>query len=164
MADIDEKRINGNAFGWASVLFKIGDDRIYGFKAINYKDSRERTPVYGSARHHAPRGMTPGKYSCDPATATVEKETGAAIRASLARQAADGKSFGNVEFEVVVQREEMRGGVPKVITDELHRCTWRETASKSEESAEAEYEEIAFNVTTIDWDGLSLYDATGGEP
>jgi hypothetical protein len=164
MADIDEKRINGNAYGWSSVLWKIGDDRIHGFKAIAYKDSRERTPVYGSGRHHAPRGQTPGKYAAEPCTATVEKETAALIRAALARRSADGKSFGNVEFEIVVQREEDRGGTPKVITDELHRCTWRETASKAEEGSDPDYEEIAFNVTTIDWDGLSLYDGTGGAP
>lgn len=164
MADVDERRINGNAMSWASVTWKIGDLRVNGFKAINYKDSRERSPVKGAGRHQAPRGQTSGDYSCEPGTATVEKETAQLIRDALAAKAADSKSFGNVEFEVVVQYEELRGGTPKVITDELHRCFWRESATKAEAGPEAIYEEIAFTVTSIDWGGKSLYDGTAGAP
>lgn len=164
MADIDAARINGNAFSWSSVTWKIGDSRIYGFKAINYKDARERSPVVGSARHHAPRGMTAGKYTVDPVTCTVEKETAQAIRDALAAKAGTSKSFGNVEFEIVVQYQETRDGAPKVITDELHRCTYRETASKAEESPDAIYEELAFNCLSITWGGKVLFDASEGSP
>lgn len=164
MADIDERRVNGNVVSWSSVVFKIGDSRIYGFKAINYKDKRERTPVHGSARHHAPRGMTAGKYSCDPTTATVEKETAKAIRNALAAQASDQKSFGNVEFEIVVQYSEKRGDTDMVITDELHRCTYGETGAKAEEGPDAIYEELSFNTVSITWNGKTLFDQTEGTP
>lgn len=161
---IDTQRINGSALSWSSIQAKIGNDRIFGFKAINYKDARERTPVVGSARHHAPRGYTAGKYTVDPVTATVEKESAQALRTVLATRAADGKSFGNVEFEITVQYSEVRDGVELVITDTLHRCTYRESAGKGEDSADPLYEELAFNCTHITWGGKTLFDGTGGTP
>jgi len=164
MADIDDRRINGAAFSWSSTTWKIGSSRINGFKSINYKDQRDRSPVHGSAKHHAPRGHTAGKYTAEPATATVEVETADAIRAALAKEAGDAKSFGNVEFEVSIQFEESRGGTPKISTHLLHRCTWREAANKSEEGTEALYEEIAFHVTSIERNGVTLYDGTEGAP
>lgn len=156
----DEVRVNGNAMGWASVEFKVGGERFYGVKSISYSDSRTRSKVWGMGRHQAPRGQTSGKYDVDPVQVTIEKESAKALRAALAAKSADSKSFGSVEFEIVVQYTEGARNV----TDELHRCTWSKSTSKSEEGPDALYEDVEFNCLQIEWDGKTLFDGSEGAP
>lgn len=153
----DEQRINGNMYSWSSIFFKVEGERYYGIKSIGYGDSRERVKGYGMGRSHAPRGRSAGKYQPDPVTVTLEKETARALREKLAASASDGRSFGNVEFEVVVQYEES----DKQITDEIFGCVWTKTAAKGEESADPLYEEVEFDCMGIRWDGdKTLFDSS----
>lgn len=89
----DEIRVNGNVHSWGSIILKYGD-------------ARERAKVYGMGRHHAPRGRTRGKYTVEPVTLRGPKGTVQQLRALLAQQAPDGVSYGDVEFQIVVQYTE----------------------------------------------------------
>ncbi|CAG1772596.1 hypothetical protein BAC2_02727 [uncultured bacterium] len=156
----DQQRINGNVFGHSSLVLQIDDERYYGFKSFSYGDSLEVGKVWGMARHGAPRGRTAGKYDTEKVTASLEKETAVAVRKALAARSSTRTAFGQVEFQIVVQYEE--GG--RVITDELNRCRWTKTNSKSEEGPDAIYEEVEFDCLFIRHDGLVLFDDGGGTP
>ncbi len=153
----DQTRINGTMHGWSSVVAKLDGDRFFGFKSIAYGDSRERGKGYGMGRHYSPRGRTAGKYTPEPVAVTMEKETARALRAALAQKASDGKSFGNVVFQIVVQYVEPDG---TSITDELEDCVWVKTSAKSEESPDPLYEDVEFDCMRIRWNGTTLYDGT----
>lgn len=145
-------RINGNMYSWSSVTARVGGTLISAFKSISYADSRERAKGYGAGRHYAPIGQTSGKYATEPVTASLEKGEAAALRKALADQAG-GKSFGDVEFQIVVSYEEG----DRLITDTLERCTWKKNSAKNEESADPLYEETEFDCMSIKWNGLTLY-------
>lgn len=150
----DEIRVNGNLHSWGSIILKIDGEKYFGFTSISYSDSRERTKGYGMARHHAPRGRSSGKYAVDPVTVTGFKDSVAQVRQALA-DAGDGESFGNVEFQIVVQYVE---GDTTPITDELDRCTWSKTTSGSEEGPDPLTEDVEIDCMLIRWNTLTLFD------
>lgn len=156
----DEQRINGNVYGHSSIILKLDNERFYGFKSISYGDSRERGKIYGAARHAGPRGRTAGKYTTEPVAVSMEKESAKTLRDALAARSTSGTSFGNVEFQIVVQYEEGA----KVVTDTIERCTWTKVAAKSEEGADGVYEEIEFDCMFILWNGKALFDDSQGNP
>lgn len=157
----DEQRINGNTYSWSSIYVSFNGERYYGFKSINYGDSITPSKGYGSARHHAPRSRTRGKYEIEPVAVSFEKASAHALRKELAAQSASGKSFGSVEFEIVVQFDEPDQA--ETITHKLERCRWMKNSSSNEESSDPSYEDIEFDCMGIDWgDGLRLYDDSEG--
>lgn len=158
----DEQRINGTMYSWSSIYAKFDGERYYGFKSISYGDSRTRTKAYGSARHHAPRGRTAGKYEVDPVAVSFEKKSAQALRKALAAKSADGKAYGNVPFEIVIQFDEPDEA--DTITHTLETCVWGKNAASNEEGPDPLYEDLEFDCMSIDWgDGLRLYDSTEGE-
>jgi hypothetical protein len=158
---IDPIRINGNQLGWGSILAKVGGNVITGFTSIKYSDSRERVKAYGMGRHHAPRGRSPGKYQVDPVTLKGWKGSVQALREALASAAPDGISYGNVEFELVVQYVEADD---KPITVHLERCVITKNTADEEESADPLSEEIEIDCMKIRRNEMTLFDSTGGAP
>lgn len=156
----DELRVNGNLYGWGSIVAKVDGERFYGIASINYGDKLERAKSYGMGRHHAPRGRTPGKYSTEPVAVKMEKKTAQEMRATLAKKSASGTSYGAVEFEIVVQFIEGTD----VQTDVLERCTWAGDASKNEESPDPLYDEVELDCMLIRRNGLVLFDDSQGSP
>jgi len=156
----DEQRINGNMYQHSSIVLKLDNERFFGFKSISYGDAREYGKAYGAARHAGPRGRTSGKYSTEPVAVSMEKKSAKALRDALAARSSSGTSFGNVEFQIVVQYEEGTD----VITDTIDRCRWTKTAGKSEEGPEPIYEDIEFDCMFILWNGKALYDDGAGNP
>lgn len=156
----DQVRINGNTHSWSSVYFKVGGERFYGVKSINYGDSRSRTKAYGMGRHHAPRGRTAGKYEVDPVTVTVEKATADTLREKAA-QIDGGASFGNASFQIVVQYIETGN---TTITDTIEECAFTKNASKAEENPDPLVEDLEFDAMRIKWNGRTLYDTSEGNP
>jgi hypothetical protein len=156
----DQVRINGVIHSWASVYFKLAGERFYGIKSISYGDSRSRSKGYGMGRHYAPRGRTSGKYEVDPVAVTCEKATAKALR-DKAAQLAGGSSFGNAEFEIVVQYVEAGNDT---ITDTIEQCTFSKEAAKAEENPDPTVEDLEFDAMRIKWNGLTLYDTSEGNP
>lgn len=157
----DTQRINGFVPSWGDIYLKIDSERYYGIAEIAYGDTRVRSKLYGMARHHAPRGRTSGKYEVDETTMKMDLPAAGALRTALAAKAADGKSYGSVTFEVVVQYEDSQGTVR---TDTLHECCITKMAVSHSEGPDALMEDAALDVMSIDRDGLTLYDKTEVAP
>jgi len=157
----DDLRINGNAYSWGSITLKIDSERFVGFTSIAFADKRERVKGYSAARHHAPTRRSRGKYTIDPVKLVGWKSSVQALRAGLAAKAKDQKSYGDVEFQIVVQYVE-EGEIP--MTVEIDRCVFASNSTSDEESADPLKEEIELDAMLIRRNGLVLFDATEGEP
>jgi len=156
----DQIRVNGNLHSWGSITVKAGGSRYYGFDLVSYADKRERVKGYGTGRAHVPRGRSSGKYTVEPVKLRGPKSTMAALRADLAAQSPDKKSYGSVEFEIVVQYVEP-GSSELPICDELSRCVYVGTSTSHEESADPLKEEIECDCMLIRRNGLSLFEGSG---
>ena len=161
----DQVRVNGNSHSWGSIIAKVDGARFYGFTSISFGDKRERVKGYGMGRHHAPRHRSRGKYSTDPVKLVGPKSTIQALRAQLAASASDGTSYGDVEFQLVVQYVEagVAGGeVP--MTVEIERCVITANTSSDEEGADPLKEEIEIDCMLIRRNSLTLFDSSQGSP
>lgn len=157
----DAIRVNGNQFSWGSIVLRAGGDRFYGFTAITYADKRERVKAYGLGRHHAPRGRSRGKYTTEPVKLTGWKASIQELRKSLAARSPDGASYGDVEFEIVVQYVDS-GEEPMTVV--LERCVFTGNSSSDEEGPDPLKEEIEIDCMLIRRNGLVLFDAAQGSP
>lgn len=157
----DPIRVNGRFYSWGSITFKVNGERYYGFDSINYGDKREYVQAYGMGRHHAPIGRSEGKYSTDVVKVRGLKHAVQALREAIAKLSADEKSYGNVDFQGIVQFIKATG---EEITVELDRCAWMNDSAGHEESADPLKEEFELQVMLIRRNGLHLYDGTEGEP
>lgn len=157
----DEIRVNGNQYSWGSIIIKLDGGRYYGFTGISYADKRERVKAYGLGRHQAPRGRSRGKYTVDPIKLTGWKGSVQELREALAVFATDGVSYGDVEFEVVVQYVET-GEKPMIVVCE--RCVITGNSTSDEEGSDPLKEELELDCMLIRRNGLVLFDAASGSP
>lgn len=157
----DKIRVNGNVHSWGSIIVKIDGEKYYGFTAIKYADSRERAKQYGMGKHHAPRGRSRGKYATEPVGLTGPKSTIQALRDALAQQSTSGTSYGDIEFDVIVQYVET-DDTP--ITDEIERCVFVKNSVSHEEGADPLSEEIELDCMLIRRNGKVLFDESEGSP
>lgn len=158
----DKIRVNGNIVSWGSITIKFDGERYYGFTSVSYADKRERVKAYGMGRHQAPRGRTRGKYSTDPVKLGGPKSSIQALRAALAAKSADGISYGDVEFQTVVQYVETDEAEAQTV--EIEDCVWMSNSSSEEESPDPLKEEIELDCMKIRRNGLVLFDSTEGAP
>lgn len=157
----DDIRVNGNQISWGSIILKLNSERFTGFTSISFADKRERVKAYGMTKHHAPRGRSRGKYTIEPVKLVGWKSSVQAFRQGLAALASDGISYGDVEFQIVVQYVES-DELP--LTVEIDRCVWGGNSSSDEESADPLKEEIEIDAMLIRRNGLVLFDASEGSP
>jgi hypothetical protein len=115
----DVIRVNGvPLYSWNSFSFKILGIPFNGIKAFDYAHKRERTVVYGARRDGTPLGKTAGKYSVEPITLTVLRDTADKITTMLTPLGLG--SYGDAEFTFTAQYIEP-GNIP--ITVVGMRCT-----------------------------------------
>ncbi len=157
----DQIRVNGNLMSWGSIKCKAAGESYTGFNAISYADKRERVKGYGMGAHQAPRGRSRGKYTTELVKIRGHKSSVQALREALAARASDGISYGDVEFEIVVQYVDA-GESP--MTVEINSCVWAENTSNEEESADPLTEEFALDCMAIRRNGKVLFDARQGSP
>lgn len=157
----DQTRINGTQYSWSSIVFKLDGERFTGFTGISFGDKRERVKAYGMGRHHAPRGRSAGKYTVEPVKVTGWKSSVQALREALAKRAPDGVSYGNVEFQGLVQYIEAD---ESEMTVELDRLVWSSNTTSDEEAPDPLKEEFELDCMLIRRNGLSLFDGTEGQP
>lgn len=151
--------VNGNQHSWASIITKAYDEVWTGFTDVNYGDKRERVLAYGQGRHHAPRGRSHGKYAPEPVKLGGWKSSVQQFIAGLAAKAPDGISFGDVEFQIVVQFVEADEGS---ITTVIERCVVTSLTSSHSESPDPLKDEIEIQPMWIRRNGLVLFDARQG--
>lgn len=157
----DAIRVNGNLYSWGSIIVKIGGESYSGFTSVSYGDKRERSVQHGMGRHHAPRGRSAGKYSADNTKLGGPTSTIHAVRQALAAMAADGKSYGNAECQVVVQYVEPDETPMHV---EINRCALATDTSSHDEGPDPLKGEIEFSTMYIVRNGLTLFDQSKGFP
>lgn len=157
----DGIRVNGNAYSWGSLVFKLDGELYRGFRSVSYSEKRERAKYWGMGRAHAPMARTSGKYTPDPVKVAGKIGSVQKLREALAARAPDGKSYGNVEFQGLLQYIEYD---ETEITVEFDRLVWISNSAGHEEAAEALTEEFELDTMLIRRNGLTLYDATDGEP
>src|SRR5262245_2658497 len=151
----DQYTINGNQYGWASIICKAYDEVWSGFTGITYGDKRERVLAYGMGRHHAPRGRSPGKYTPDNVKLTGWKKSVEEFLAGLARQAPDQRSFGDVEFQITTQFVEDSEGSITVVHE---RCVVVGLNTSHDESPDPLKDEIEIQPMRMRRNDLVLFD------
>jgi hypothetical protein len=155
----DAIRVNGNQHSWGSIIIKVDGDAFYGFTAMSHGEKRERTKAYGMGRHHAPRGRSRGKYSTENAKITGWKGSVQDLRAALAAKSKDGKSYGDVVFQVVAQYVE---DDDSPITEELIDCVWVADTTSHDESPDPLKEDFEIDYMYAKRNGLTLFDNADG--
>ena len=95
--------VNGNSLSWGSLTFKINGIVIYGFSDISYGEKRERVKGWSMGRHQAPTRRSRGKYTAENIKVTGYTSSFEYMRKLLADLATGGKSYGDVEFEGLLQ-------------------------------------------------------------
>jgi len=157
----DQRRINGNVVGWASITLRIDDEIFTGFTSLSYADKRERTKLYGMGKHYAPRARTRGKYTVEPVKLKGPKSTIQAVRDKLASKSSDGNSYGDYEFHINAQYVE--DFEPEMYVD-IERCVYVGTSSSEEENPDPLQEEIEIDAMAIRRNGQTLFDGSDGAP
>ncbi len=157
----DQLRVNGNQVSWGSCVLKLDGEPFTGFTSISFADKRERVKAYGMGRHQAPRGRSRGKYTVEPVKLTGWKSSVKILRDALAAQSQDGRSYGDVEFEIVLTYSE--ADEPPILV-QLERCVWTGNSSSDEEGADPLKEEIEIDCMLIRRDGNTLFDSSEGSP
>lgn len=160
MPNNDGITVNGVDYSWGSITFKCNGAVFTGFTKISYGDKRTRSVGYGAGKHHAPTRRSSGKYEVDPSKVTGYKDDTQCLREWLAQQSADGVSYGNVEFQGVIQFEDG----PKLRQVDLVDLVWFEDSSSHDEGPDLLMEEFSLSPMRILRDGVCLFDATEGAP
>lgn len=151
----DEIRVNGMQLSWGSIIAKVDGERYTGFTAISYGDKVETAKTYGMGRHHSPRGRTRGKYTTEPVKLTGPKSSMQALREQLAKRSSDGKTYGTVPFELVVQFVDTG---EKGITVALEECRLVGNTEGHEENPDPLTDEVEIDCMRIRRNGLTLFE------
>lgn len=151
----DAIRVNQNVYSWGSIEIKVADETFSGFTAVKYGDKRTRTKIYGQGKAHAPRGRSRGKYETSDGSLKGAKSTIQALRAKLASLSADGVSYGDVEFPIVINYVESD---ETPITVDLLRCVLTGGDTQEEENPDPLQEEIGIDYMYVKRNGLTLFD------
>jgi hypothetical protein len=152
----DTVRVNGVQISWSSVKLKIGGTPYTGITAVEYADGVEKSYAYGMGRHHAPRGITRGKYTPEPFVLTAWASTAKAIREDLNAKAS-GRGISNVPVAIVLQYVEKDDAV---ITIEALDARLTKNEASNEEGPDALSEKLTFMPMRIKRNGVALYDTT----
>lgn len=157
----DAIRVNGFCYSWGSLIFRLDGERYYGFTAVSFGDKREHGIGWSMARHHAPYLRSSGKYSAEPLKVTGWKRSVLALKQAIAAKSSDGKSYGNVTFQGVLQFFE---GDETEVNIEFNRLVWAANNSSHEESADPLKADFELQCMYISENGLTLFDASDGLP
>lgn len=151
----DLQSVNGNSVSWGSLVCKVRDERYYRFTDISFSDKRERVKGYGMGRHHAPILRSRGKYTVENLKISGWTAAVQALRAGLAAAAPGGKSYGDVEFEVLLSYFEPDDTQIDVV---FSRCVWAANSVGHSESPDPLKEEFELDCMYISRNGLVLFD------
>jgi hypothetical protein len=158
----DGIRVNGNAYSWGSIRFKLDGERYFQISEVTFSDKRERQLFSGMGTHQAPTARSRGKYMPETVKLKCLKETGHVIRAALsALNDTGGSSYGNAVFGVHLQYGETQiGGIMKHTDVEFLDCVYIGTSETDSEGPDCIQEEIEIQPMRILRDNKPLYDDT----
>lgn len=97
------KLINGNSYSWSSIKLLFGSEEVDFLGSITFGEKRTRSKGYGLGRAHRPTRRSAGKYETDAMKLKGFVGGMSMARAFLCQYAIDGRSYGDVIFDVSVQ-------------------------------------------------------------
>ncbi len=154
---MDNVRVNGVQYDWASIEIKVRGIPYYGVAAINYSQTRERGKFFGVGKHGAPRGRGRGQYNCE---ASIEMWASSAqdLRDALLNPVS--MSYGDTEFDVVVQYYEI-GSNETPVTVELFSCVFKNEDASNSQGTDGLKETIGLDPMYIKKNGATLFSNDG---
>ncbi len=160
----DKKRVNGSIYDWGSIVCTVDGERFYGFTTLDDpEETLEVAKVWGMSKNRAPRGRTNGKYTPGPGKIGGPLGSITDFLALLGSKAADGKSFGKVVFQVVVQFIEADETPYKI---EWRDCRVTKRSGAREEGADGLMSELELDVMSVshyvDGKELTMFDSSEG--
>lgn len=154
----DKVRIQGNQYDFGSTSLKLADEPIYGYVSLSWTEKRERQKGYGAGKSRTPRGKSRGRYTTEPAKLVVWRDTWTEIKKMLAAKSSDGKSYGNVEFPMVLQYVEDESNQDP-ITVVFYECTIEGASNSTEEEGGNDKVEVTVAYQRVVENDLTLYDS-----
>lgn len=134
---------SGFRHSWAGIKIKNGPTDVFGFRKITYKQSRERSKVFGHGVQAI--GRTRGKHECE-GSITFLYEEWEEFKAGL------GDGYMDKTFDLTVLREEE--GNDKIFSDELISCTIDDVSKDDSEGTDASEVEVTLGIMRIVEDGV----------
>jgi hypothetical protein len=131
-------QVNGYKHSWAGIRIKKGPEDVFGFRKISYKQSRERSKVYGHGVQAL--GRTRGRHDCEGSMSLL-MEQWQDFKAGL------GDGYMDKSFDLVVQREEI--GNERIFSDELISCMIDEVSYDDSEGTDATEVELTLSILRI---------------
>lgn len=105
--------VNGNRYGWASIVLALDGDEYEGFTAISYRPTQEIGKVRGKG--HRKIGRTRGQSDSTGSFTLLEADFN-----RLVKKLGPGFMTGKRDFPITVSYSET--GESEIITDELIDC------------------------------------------
>lgn len=146
--------VNGKVFDHASVLLHIDGEKIVGYKSIKYGHKRTGAKVTIGGRNRAPKAFTNGTYEAEDVTVSLLRDTARALRDKIATGSADGTSYGEKKFPIVVQQVEP--GLPAIV-DAFPTCRLAGDGGGTDDNADPHYEDVTFQVLYLKRNGKTLH-------
>lgn len=108
MPGVDPQKffIDGEAFGWRSVLCSVDGQARRGFRALDWSEKIEREKTHQAIRSGRPLNMTFGEYDVDSLSLTMLPQEKQWLKAYLRDKAASGSSVSRASFTFQIQLSE----------------------------------------------------------
>ncbi|MGK3995096.1 hypothetical protein [Sorangium sp. So ce1024] len=154
MAELAFPLINGHAASWADIGLQVGGVNLpasvalRGFKAINYKTTVERTPIYGSGREVI--GWTRGTVSHESSVTWIWETYDELIQQL-------GEGFMDKGMVLTVS---FRLGTNVIRTVQITVAGMRETGGDFSQGSDGLESPMPFDTTRILYDGKSPVETT----
>ncbi|MBX3204005.1 MAG: hypothetical protein KF764_02990 [Labilithrix sp.] len=146
-------RLNGYAYSWASIIFKVNFVPYLGLKSIDFGDSIEEELIYGSNRAGIPIARTAGKYTPGDLTVGALNGTAQTIMESLGLLGIGAISKPEVMCTLTLSEF----GKPDT-TYTFNRCRMVAPKDSPSEGVEGLTTDLTFKPMWIERNGLTLFD------
>lgn len=150
--------INGDLYSWAShELLLAGIYKVRGCVALDFADKLDSQLVWADNQDGTPVGSTYGQYKADDTTVEILRTFSVAFEAQLA--ALGIAATGSARFTMASKLYE-----PPANTDvtTLSKCRLLGQNDSRQKGTDALTTKYTIQITTIDRNGLTLFDRTRG--
>ncbi len=134
--------INGIEYSWGDIVVNIAGVPVVGITAIKYKESQEKTEIYGAGNRPVARGR--GRITNEGSITLLEKE----IRA-LQAASPGGRLQDIAPFDITVSYIPLDGNA--VITDKIRMCEFKDNGRDWAQGDTSKATELELAIGWIEW-------------
>lgn len=153
---INSVQINGVAHSWNAVKLTFDNDQFNQFESIDFDDKLESVFAYGTGRAQGPIARSAGKYTPGPVKLTALKSAVQLFREWVAAKSTNGKNYGHVIFQGVLQYLS-EDDEPLMV--EFRDLKWSTNTSADKEGGDPLKESFELQPMRIIRNGVTLYDS-----